>query len=390
MGTPSEQIGRLWDAIGTFASWAISDGAVPAPGGSDFLFGNPHELAPAAYVDALRRAIEPTGPDHYAYTMSAPSATAAVAAGLRARFDVPFAAEDVNMTNGNFAGLAIVLRAIADPGDEIVYVSPPWFFYETLILAGGMTPVRVQAARPTFDLDLEAIRAALTPRTRAIIVNSPHNPSGRIYQPDALTELATILEEASAANDRRIYLLSDEAYNRIVFDGRTFATPTAFYPHSFLLYTYAKTLLSPGSRLGYVALPPTMPERSELREPILLSTISMGWGFPVSILQAAVPDLEKIAPDVAALQARRDRLCPALQEQGYEVVVPEGTFYVLVRSPLEDDQTFAKILAAHEVSVLPGAMFEMPGWIRLSLTANDEMVERSLPGFAASIAEART
>jgi len=385
----SEQIGRLWDAIGTFASWAISDGAVPAPGGSDFLFGNPHEVAPDVYVDALRRAVEPAGPDHYAYTMSEPSATASVAEGLRARFGIPFAAEDVHMTNGNFSGLAIVLRAVADPGDEIVYISPPWFFYETLILAGGMTPVRVDAARPTFDLDLDAIRAAISPRTRAIIVNSPNNPSGRIYPPQALADLAAILEDASSANGRRIYLLSDEAYNRIIFDGRDFPTPTAAYPHSFLLYTYAKTLLSPGSRLGYIALAPTMPEREELREPLLLSTIATGWAFPVSILQQAVPDLEKIPPAIEAFQRRRDLLCPTLRDQGYEVVVPEGTFYVLVRSPLEDDQTFAKILAGHAVAVLPGAMFEMPGWIRLSLTANDGMVERSIPGFAAAIAEAR-
>jgi aspartate aminotransferase len=389
MDGPSKQVGELWEVIGKFASWAISDGAVPAPGGSDFLFGNPHEVAPAAYVDAIRRATEPTGPEHYAYTMSDPVATAAVAAGLRERSGMPFAAEDVGMTNGNFAGLSIVLRAIADPGDEVMYVSPPWFFYETLILAGGMTPVRVHASRPTFDLDLDAIRGAISPRTRAIIVNSPHNPSGRIYRPEALTELAGILEEASATNDRRIYLLSDEAYNRIVFDGRDFPSPTAHYPHSFLLYTYAKTLLAPGSRLGYIALPPTMPERGELREPMLLSTISTGWAFPVSILQKAVPDFERIAPAIDALQARRDRLCPALREQGYEVIVPEGTFYVLVRSPLEDDERFCKILASHDVFVLPGVMFEMPGWFRISLTANDDMVERSIPGFAAAIEEAR-
>jgi len=120
MDVPSEQMKRLWEAIGTFASWAISDGAVPSPGGSDFLFGNPHELAPAAYVAALRRAVEPTGPDHYAYAMSQPAATEAVAAGLRERFGIPFAAEDIGMTNGNFSGLAIVLRTIAPLGDHRV------------------------------------------------------------------------------------------------------------------------------------------------------------------------------------------------------------------------------------------------------------------------------
>ncbi len=389
MPETSKQLRRLHDVIGTFTDWALSDSAVASPTGSDFLFGNPHELAPAAYVDALSRAVRPTGPDDYAYTMSDPTATEAVAHALRDRFGMPFTAEDVTMTNGNFTGLSVVLRSIADAGDEVIYVSPPWFFYESLIVAGGMTPVRVDAARPTFDLDLDAIRAAITARTRAIIVNSPNNPSGRIYAPDTLQALAGILADASAANGRTIYLMSDEAYNRILFDERVFATPTAFYQHSFLLYTYAKTLLSPGSRLGYVALPPTMPERDELRASLRLCTVTSGWSFPVSVLQRAVPDLELLPPGIERLQARRDRLCPAMQEQGYDLVVPEGTFYVLVRSPLEDDQVFCKMLAAQDVFVLPGMMFEMPGWFRISLTANDDMVERSIPGFAAAIVEAR-
>jgi aspartate aminotransferase len=389
MHATSEHLRRLHDAIGHFSDWALSGSGVASPTGSDFLFGNPHDMAPAGYVDALMRGAQPTGPDHYAYKMSEPVATEAVAASLRDRFAMPFTAEDVSMTNGNFTGLSVALATVADPGDEVIYVSPPWFFYETLILAGGMTPVRVDADRTTFDLDLDAIRAAITQRTRAIIVNSPNNPSGRIYGTDVLLSLGEMLEEASAENDRRIYLLSDEAYNRIVFDGRDFPTPTAHYPHSFLLYTYAKTLLAPGSRLGYIAMPPAMPEREELRAALTLSTITSGWGFPVSLLQQALPDLEALPAGIERLQARRDRLCPALQEQGYELIVPEGTFYVLVRSPLEDDEVFCKTLAAHDVFVLPGAMFEMPGWFRISLTANDEMVKRSIPGFAAGIAEAR-
>jgi aspartate aminotransferase len=384
----SEQIQRTIGSIGRFAAWALTEGVV-APGGADFLFGNPHEVARPAYVDALRSGIEPTGPDHYAYKMSERSATEAIAEGLAARFGMPFDPADVSMTNGNFAGLSIVLRAIADPGDEIVYISPPWFFYEALILAGGMTPVRVLADRTTFDLDLDALRQAIGPRTRAVIVNSPNNPSGRIYPPELLDGLAALLHEASEANGRRVYLVSDEAYNRIVFDGREFPTPTAHYPHAFLLYTYAKTLLSPGSRLGYIAMPPTMPEREELRTPVLISTITTGWAFPVSILQQAVPDLEALDAGIDALQRRRDVLCAALTEQGYDLVVPEGTFYVLVRSPEPDDDVFCKRLAAHRVHVLPGSMFEMQGWFRISLTANDQMVEQAIPGFAAAIGEAR-
>ena len=391
-GPASRQMTQVIDALGPFARWATTSPLMTElkrPGISDFVFGNPHDLAMPAYVDALVRGAQPTGPDHFAYKMNELEAVVPIAEGLAARFGLPFRPEDVFMTNGNFSGLAISLKVLADPGDEVIFVSPPWFFYEALIVASGATPVRVRADGTTFGLDLDAIAAAVTPRTRAIIVNSPNNPSGRIYARATLDSLASILTEASARNGRPIYQLSDEAYNRIVFDDREYPTPVAHYPYSFLLYTYAKTLLSPGSRVGYIALPPEMPDREELREALTIAQITFGWAFPVSVLQYAVPDLEGLAVDVKSLQRRRDALCSALQEQGYELVVPEGTFYITVRSPLEDDLSFCDLLNAHDVFVLPGAMFEMPGWFRISVTASDEMVERGISGFAATIEEVR-
>jgi aspartate aminotransferase len=392
MGAVSKQASDIITALGAFATFGTDHTLwenLARPEACDFMFGNPHEVAPRAYVDALARATEPTGKAHYAYTQNLPEATAAIGSGLRDRSGLAFRDDDVHLTNGNFSGLAIVLRTVVDPGDEVIFVSPPWFFYEALIVAAGATPVRVYADRErSFDLDLDAIERAITPRTRAIIINSPHNPSGRIYTPAQLTSLATILDDASARNDHRIFLLSDEAYNRIVFEPHTFTTPVAYYPHSFLLYTYAKTLLAPGSRLGYIATPPDMPETEELRRALEIGQITYGWAFPVSILQHAIPDLETMGPDLGALQRRRDVLVTALREQGYDAIEPEGTFYILVRSPMEEDRRFCDLLQTHDVFVLPGAMFEMPGWFRLSVTANDDMVERSLPGFAKAIAEA--
>jgi aspartate aminotransferase len=389
----STQMQRVMGTLGGFATWASSDTlreGLARPGACDFLFGNPHDIATPAYVDALTRATQPTGPDHYAYKMNEPEATEAVAAGLQARFGLPFDSSDVFMTNGNFAGMAICLRLLVDPGDEVIFVSPPWFFYEALITGSGATPVRVEADRATYELDLEVLAAALTPRTRAVIVNSPNNPTGRIYPPDVLDALAVLLEDASGRHGRRIYLLSDEAYNRIVFDDRDFSTPVAHYPHAFLLYTYAKTLLAPGSRLGYVALPPSMPERDALRDAMLVAQMATGWAFPVAPLQYAVPELDRLAVDLKSLQRRRDLLCTALREQGYELIVPEGTFYITVRSPIPDDMAFCERLSDHGVFVLPGAMFELPGSFRISITASDEMVERAIPRFGTALASTRS
>ena len=389
--TTSVQLASIRRALTTFESF-LNDSEWTRRAGdpaiADFVVGNPHDPPLPAYVDALVAATTPRRADWYAYKMNERSSVRTVAASLRDRFGMPFEPDDVFMTNGNFGGLAVALRTVVDPGDEVVFISPPWFFYEALILASGASPVRVLADRGTFDLDIEAIERALTDRTRAIIVNSPHNPSGRIYPVDQLDRLATVLAAAEERSGRPIYLLSDEAYNRIVYDDIDYPTPVAQYARSFLLYTYAKTLLTPGSRLGYIALPPTMPGREELRDAIPMAQILTGWAFPVAQLQHALPELEPMSVDVAHLQARRDRICAALRGQGYELLVPEGTFYILVRSPLDDDLAFVELLNARDVFVLPGSVFEMPGWFRISVTASDDMVERGIGGFGRAMEDA--
>jgi len=168
-----------------------------------------------------------------------------------------------------------------------------------------------------------------------------------------------------------------------VYDGREFCSPTEFYPHGLVLYTYGKTLLTPGQRMGYIALPPTMPEREQLRPALFLAQMMLGYAFPNALLQHALPDLEPLTIDVAHLQRKRDRMVKILRDIGYEVNVPEGTFYLLVRSPLEDDVAFIERLAEQNIFCLPGRVFELPGYFRISLTADDDMIERAAKGFAA-------
>jgi aspartate aminotransferase len=162
-----------------------------------------------------------------------------------------------------------------------------------------------------------------------------------------------------------------------------------FYDQSFLIYTYGKTLLAPGQRIGYIAMPPAMPNREELRGALMVSQTALGWTFPNAVMQYAMGDLEQASVDIPAMQRRRDRIVTELTAMGYEVVKPEGTFYVMVRSPMGDDVAFMNRLAEDRVFVLPGSMFEIPGWFRISLTANDEMTERSLAGFAKAIENAK-
>jgi aspartate aminotransferase len=353
----------------------------------DFVFGNPHDMPLPDFVGALGRWSTPENKDWYAYKTNEPQSQERIAAELRERIALHWQPDDIFLTNGGFAAIAVALTALVDPGDEVLFISPPWFFYEALIVAAGARPVRVAIDRQTFDLDLDAIAQAITPRTRAILINSPHNPTGKIYSSDTLRQLAALLTDASARHDRPIYLLSDEAYSRIVFDGRDCPSPTMLYTHTCLLYTFGKTLLTPGQRIGYIALPPTMPDRDELRSALFTAQIVTGFAFPNALLQHALPDLQRLSIDVGHLQRKRDLVVTALRDMGYDLHVPDGTFYLMVRSPLPDDRVFMEHLAAHNIYCLPGSVVELPGYFRISLTANDSMIEGALPGFAAARAE---
>jgi len=381
-----EQEAPLFDFF-TGSAWALGDPEDPEV--CDLVVGNPHEMALPAFVEAIQRWVPPQDDAWFAYKFNEPYAREAVATGLRRRRGVPFEPEDVFLTDGAFTGLNLCVRVVADPGDEIVFLSPPWFFYSALIVAQGATPVRALVDRRTWDPDLDALEAAITERTRAVIVNSPNNPTGRIYPPEVLGGLAQVLSVASERIGRPIYLISDEAYSRIVFDDRAYPSPTEHYASSFLVYTYGKQLLAPGQRLGYVALPPTMPDREPVRAAFELAQMSIGGnGVPNAVMQRALADLDELSVDVKALQRRRDLLTEALRASGYELPTAEGTFYLLPTSPIPDDRAFVERLARDKVYVLPGSLVETPGRFRISITGNDDMVERSIPVFERAAREA--
>lgn len=358
------------------------------PQAADFMAGNPQEPTLPRLVAALTRWSVPLDKDWFAYKMMDPGAQIAAAAGLSERLGTTFEPDDIILAPGASGGLALAMQAVIDPGDEVIFISPPWFFYEAMIISSGAAPVRVRVNPTTYDLDIDAIAAAITPRTRGIIINTPHNPTGKIYLPETLEQLAMVLTQASELHGRPIHIFSDEAYSRILFDHRIFTSPGRYYPQTFMLHTYSKSALAPGQRLGFIALPPEMPDRLDIRAALMMVSLSSAVGMPDAVMQYALADIDPLLIDLDHLQEKRDWMVDALREQGYELHVPEATFHLLPRSPIADDVAFTNFLAARDVFVLPGAAVEMPGYFRISLTATDAMIDRALPVFAEAIREA--
>jgi len=316
----------------------------------DFVTGHAHEWPLTEMTDALAIGAKPMNVHWFAYKTNDSTACEAVAAALRHSDGLTYRASDIFLTNGATAGLTVALMAFVDPGESVVCLGPAWFFYEALIASAGARPVVV----PMRDdrLDFGAIERALTSETGAFILNTPHNPSGRVFTHRELEDLATLLEEASRRRGRPIPLIADEAYRRIIFDGRAHISPAGLYPSSIVVYTYGKTLLAPGERLGYLAVHPDMPDGARVRAGLYAAQILCGWAFPSAVLQHALPTLERVSIDVARVQARRDRLVAELGAQGYDLRRPEGGLFMLVRSPIDDDRAFARILAERDIFVL--------------------------------------
>jgi aspartate aminotransferase len=354
---------------------------------ADFTFGNPQEMPLAGLVAAIREAAVPRSKDWFAYKTSEEAPQAFLAAALTRELDLAFEPADIALTCGAFAAISVALRLVLDAGDEAIFSEPAWFCYEPMLLAADAVPRKVALTPPHFDLDLDAIDAAIGPRTRLVIVNTPHNPTGRVYAREALAALAERLDRASTRIGRRIFLLSDEPYRRLRFDGRAFVSPAAVYPWTLISYSYGKVLLAPGQRLGYLALSPAMPaaDRQALRDAVFANQMALGWCFPNAVMQYAVPKLENLSIDVDALARRRDALTGALTKAGHRVLRPEGTFYLWARWAGRDPERQWNALADRGVFVMPGSLMHVPEWFRICLTASDDMVARALPAFAEAV-----
>jgi aspartate aminotransferase len=352
----------------------------------DFTLGNPEVEPPAAVLEAARRILASKEPHLHAYMPNAgyPQVRAAIAKRLSAATGLPYTANHVIMTVGAGAALNTVLKALLDPGDEVITVAP--FFVEYVYYAenhGG----KLVVVPPKADLtpDVAKIEAAITPRTKAILVNSPNNPSGVIYPASTFVEIEAVLQRAG----HPIVLISDEPYKALVFDDVKPPEVPPLVTRSIVATSWSKSLALPGERIGYLAFSPRLPEAAELFEACTFTNRVLGFVNAPALWQWVVAEVGDLVIDVGPYREKRDLMYEGLVRIGYECVKPQGAFYVFPRSPIEDDVAFVRMLAEEGVLTVPGSGFGMPGHIRISLTVERDTVVRALPGFERAFRKAR-
>jgi aspartate aminotransferase len=352
----------------------------------DFTLGNPEIEPPPAVLAAARRVLDSDAPHLHAYMPNAghPRVREAVAGRMQAATGLPYTANHVLMTVGAGAALNTVLKALLDPGDEVITVAP--FFAEYTFYAqnhGG----RLVVVPPTAELtpDVARLEAAITPKTRAILLNSPNNPSGVIYPASTFTAIESVLARAP----RPIVLISDEPYRELVFDGVVVPQVPPLVTRAIVATSWSKSLAIPGERIGYLAFSPRMPEAAELFEACTFTSRVLGFVNAPALWQWVVAEVGDQVIDVARYRDKRDLMYEGLTRIGYRCVKPQGAFYVFPRTPIDDDVAFVRLLAEEGVLTVPGSGFGMPGHIRISLTVDRETIVRALPGFERAFGRAR-
>ncbi|MBI4615979.1 MAG: pyridoxal phosphate-dependent aminotransferase [Planctomycetes bacterium] len=356
----------------------------------DFSLGNPILEPPARFREELRRLANDPAPGMHRYMPNAgyPETRAAIATYYARETGLSFAADDVLMTCGAAGGLNVVFKTILDPGDEVVVLSPYFVEYRFYVTNHGGRTVTVPTG-PRFQLDAGRIAEAIGNRTKAVLVNSPNNPTGVVYPRADLAELGRVLVDASRRIGHPIFLVSDEPYRRIAYDGIEVPYLFDLYPDTILVTSHSKDLGLAGERIGMILASPRIPDRKTLVTGMIFANRTLGYVNAPALMQRIVARLQGESIDVAAYQAKRDRLLGALIEAGYDVVKPGGAFYLFPRSPIEDDVRFVRLLVEEGILVVPGRGFGTPGYFRISYAVADDVIERAIPGFRRGIERAK-
>ena len=351
----------------------------------DFSLGNPSVPPPAQVEEALENVLKTRDPVQvHGYTSAQGDASvrSAIAGYISKNYGVPQTADLIYMTCGAAASLAITFNALLNAGDEVITIAPYFPEYKVFCEHAGGVLVPVKGEAGTFQPDIAAVRAAITPRTKAVLINSPNNPSGVVYSEERIMQLCKVLKECKERG-QTIYLIADEPYRELVFGGVKVPYIMNYYDESIVCYSFSKSLSLPGERIGYIAIGPAMRNAGEVYAAVCGAGRALGYVCAPALFQLIIPKVLGLTADISVYERNRDTLSAALESYGFTVVRPDGAFYLFVQSPEPDSDAFAERAKEHELLIVSAKSFGVEGYVRISYCVSPEMIARSLPAFRA-------
>ncbi len=348
----------------------------------DFSLGNPNLQPPDRFKKVLRDLVNTENPGDHAYMPNAgyPQVRRNVADYLTEEQKAPISAQEVIMTCGAAGGLNVILKTLLNPGEEVITPAPFFVEYGFYVDNHGGKLVTVPS-NPDFTLDIQKISSAITDKTRAVLINSPNNPTGQVYNRESLMLLGSALRKKSNELGRTIYLISDEPYRKIIYDGIEVPSLFSCYEESILVTSFSKDISIPGERIGFVAVNPKTEYKAELLAGMTLANRILGFVNAPALMQRVVGSLQGASVDMSLYTRKRDLLCDGLSECGYAFEKPKGAFYLFPKSPIPDDIQFVKALQEELILTVPGTGFGGPGHFRIAFCVEDETIKKAIPGF---------
>lgn len=355
----------------------------------DFSLGNPDAPPPPEYDKVVQEIVKDNSPGVHAYMPNGgyPWVREAIAARMSSEQEMTVTNGDMLMTCGAAGGLNIVMKAILNPGDEVIILAPFFVEYGFYIdNHGGVS--KVVPTDEEFNLDLSAIEEAISEKTRAIIINSPNNPSGQIYPASDLKALGELLKKYSSKFSTMIFMLSDEPYRKIIFNDHTVPSIFKAYTNSIVLSSYSKDLSLPGERIGYLAVHPEINDKANLLDALTLANRILGFVNAPALMQRVVAELQHVTVDVNHYARRKELLCDILHDAGFDFTEPKGAFYVFPKTPIADDVKFVAMLQEERILTVPGLGFGSPGHMRIAFCIPEDVITRSAEGFKRAVEKA--
>lgn len=352
----------------------------------DFSLGNPSVPTPQIVSDELENIIKTCDPvSLHGYTSAQGDATVrrAIADDLNARYNAGLSCDNIYMTCGAAASLTITLNALLNDGDEVITFAPYFPEYKVFINHARGKLVAVKGEEKTFQIDENNLKKALTDKTKAVIINSPNNPSGVVYTEKSIQTLASVLKEHEKKTGNSIYLISDEPYRELVYGDVKVPFVMNYYDNSIVCYSFSKSLSLPGERIGYIAVSEKMSNAGDVYCAVMGSGRALGYVCAPNLFQQLVKRVVGKTADVGVYEQNRDLLCSALEEYGYEIIKPDGAFYLFVKTPTEDADEFMERAKKYDILVVSSNSFGVGGYVRISYCVSTEMIKSSLPSFKA-------